>query len=70
MEREQLTYKRTTHVQVLLVNQWKENYLRKGIAGESGKRTTYVNVLLVKQWKESKLRKSIAGKTVEREQPT
>jgi hypothetical protein len=53
-----------------LVKQWKENNLRKGIAGESGKRTTNVNVLLVKQWKESKLRKSIAGKTVEREQPT
>jgi uncharacterized membrane protein len=70
VEREQLTYKRTTYVQVLLVKEWKENNLRKGIAGESGKRTTYVNVLLVKQWKESKLRKSIAGKTVEREQPT
>jgi hypothetical protein len=66
MEREQLTYKRTTYVQVLLVKQWKESYLRKGIVGKtvereqptlrycwqnSGKRTTYVKVLLVKQWK-------------------
>jgi hypothetical protein len=54
-----------------LVKQWKENNLRKSIAGKTMEREqTKVKVLLVKQWKENNLRKSIAAKTVEREQPT